>query len=248
MKKKLLSLVLAGAMVASTSVSAFASEPLAPSQGAGSNATLSQTPPQATGSKEYKVTETDANAEIKIEGRIANDKNVLPQSTISVTVPTAASFTVDNTGKLIGSTITITSEGTEEVEVLAYKFNDSTGDEGIKVVDSKTLSDENSETTPNRKMVSLSLRGENTVSLITDSSTNTNSATNKNKSGIYKYNTKDEATEDSDRKVGTVSSSKSLTLNLEGKAVTGGRALGDAVSDNFTLTLKLKKVNSKVNS
>ena len=252
MKKKLLSLVLAGAMVASTSVSAFATESPAPSQDA-TNATVSQTPSPATGQKEYKVTETDANADIKIEGRIANSSNVLPPSTINVTVPTAASFTVDNTGKLIGSTITITSEGTEEVEVLAYKFSDSTGDSGIKVVDSDTLSTENRKnseagTTPDRKMVSLSLRGENTVSLITDSSTNTNRDTNKNKSGIYKYNTKNEATEDSDRKVGTVSSSKSLTLNLEGKAVTGGSPLGDAVSDNFTLTLKLKKVNSKVNS
>ena len=242
MKKKLLSLVLAGAMVASTSVSAFATQSPGPSQDA-TNATVSQTPSQATGPKEYKVTETDANAEIKIEGRIANSSNVLPPSTINVTVPTAASFTVDNTGKLIGSTITITSEGTEEVEVLAYKFSDSTGDSGIKVVDSDTLSTENrknseADTTPDRKMVSLRLRGENTVSLITDSSTNTN------KSGIYKYNTKDEATKDSDRKVGTVTSSKSLTLNLEGEAVTSGNALSNAESDNFTLTLKLKKVKA----
>lgn len=241
MKKKLLSLVLAGAMVASSSVSAFAEGVQSPTQATG---TVSQTPAQATGSKDYNVTSTDANAEIKIEGRIANNSNVLPPSTISVTVPTAASFTVDNKGNLIGSTIKITSEGTEEVEVLAYKFNDSTGDSKIKVVDSETLTNQNTESKPDRKMVSLSLRGENTVSLITDSSTNTNSVTNTNKSGIYKYNTKSEATEDSDRKLGTVTSSKALTLNLEGKAVTGGDALGDAVSDNFTLTLKLKKVNS----
>lgn len=239
MKKKLLSLVLAGAMVASSSVSAFAAQSQTPLQAAGTNATVSQTPSQATGPKEYKVTETEANADIKIEGRIANSNNVLPPSTISVTVPTAASFTVDNTGKLIGSTITITSEGTEEVEVLAYKFNDSTGDSEIKVVDSGALSSENSAGTSNRKTVSLSLRGENTVSLITDTATNTNG-----KNGIYKYDTKDEATQDSDRKLGTVTSSKALTLNLEGEAGTGGSPLGNAVSDNFTLTLKLKKVNS----
>lgn len=222
MKKKLLSLVLAGAMVASTSVSAFA-------------ATVSQTPTPATKPQEFSVTKTDANAEIKIEGRIADNSNVLPPSTISVTVPTAASFTVDREGNLIGSTITITSEGTEEVEVLAYKFNDSTGDEGIKVVDSDTLSSKNSESAPDRKMVSLSLRGENTVSLITDSSTNTN------KSGIYKYNTTDEATKDEDKKVGTVTSTSPLVLNLEGKAITNGTALTNAESDNFTLTLKLRK-------
>lgn len=228
MKKKLLSLVLAGAMVASTSVSAFA-------------ATVSQTPTPATKPQEFSVTKTDANAEIKIEGRIADSSNVLPPSTISVTVPTAASFTVDSEGNLIGSTIKITSEGTEEVEVLAYKFNDSTGDEGIKVVDSDTLSSKNSESAPDRKMVSLSLRGENTVSLITDSSTNTDRSTNTNKSGIYKYNTTDEATKDEDKKVGTVTSTSPLVLNLEGKAITNGTPLTNAESDNFTLTLKLRK-------
>lgn len=225
MKKKLLSLVLAGAMVASTSVSAFAAD-------------ISQTPSEATGPKEYSVTSTDTNAEINIEGRIANGTNVLPPSTISVSVPTAASFTVDNKGNLIGSTITITSQGTEEVEVLAYKFNDSTDDEGIKVISSDDFASENTNSSADRRKVTLSLRGEKAVSLITDTATNTNG-----KNGIYKYNTTDEAVQDNDKKVGTVTSSKPLKLSLEGKGITNGTALTQPMSDNFTLTLKLKKVN-----
>ncbi|WP_440250705.1 hypothetical protein [Clostridium sp.] len=236
MKKKLLSLVLAGAMVASTSVSAFAQGPTVQTPSADKE--ISQTPSEATAPREYSVTNTDTNAEINIEGRIANNTNVLPPSTISVSVPTAASFTVDKKGNLIGSTITITSQGTEEVEVLAYKFNDSTDDAGIKVISSSDFETENKKPEADRKKVTLSLRGEKAVSLITDTATNTNG-----KNGIYKYNTTVEATQDDDKKVGTVTSSKPLKLNLEGNGITNGTALGNAISDNFTLTLKLKKVN-----
>lgn len=222
MKKKLLSLVLAGAMVASTSVSAFA------------DSTISQTPSEATLPKDYTVTDTEADANISIQGKIANEQNVLPPSTISISVPTAASFTVDKSGNLIGSTIRITSQGSEEVEVLAYKFKDTTGAEQINVVDSDTLKSENSQGSPDRKKVSLSLRGnEKTVSLITE--------TANDKNGIYKFNTTDEAVTDEDKKIGTVTSNSPLVLNLEGKAITTGTALTDAVSDNFTLTLKLRK-------
>lgn len=233
MKKKLLSLVLAGAMVASTSVSAFA-EGQTPQD---TETQIPQTPTAATGPKEYSVTNTDTNAEINIEGRIANNTNVLPPSTISVSVPTAASFTVDNKGNLIGSTITITSQGTEEVEVLAYKFNDSTDDAGIKVISSDNFTSENANDSADRRKVTLSLRGEKAVSLITDT------ATNNGKNGIYKYDTTQEAVQDNDKKVGTVTSSKPLKLSLEGKGITNGAALTQPMSDNFTLTLKLKKVN-----
>lgn len=238
MKKKLLSLVLAGAMVASTSVSAFADEVQATEGVQSTDKEISQTPSEATLPRDYNVTDTAADANISIEGKIANGENVLPPSTISVSVPTAASFTVDKKGNLIGSTITITSQGTEEVEVLAYKFSDSTDNEGIKVVSSSDFTTENNKSNADRKKVTLRLRGEKTVSLITDTATNISG-----KNGIYKYNTTEEAVQDNDKKVGTVTSSKPLKLNLEGNGITNGTALGQAISDNFTLTLKLKKVN-----
>lgn len=237
MKKKLLSLVLAGAMVATTSVSAFAEQqtPQVPPTGE-----ISETPSPATGQQKVNVTNTAENAEIEIEGKIANNQNQLPPSTISVTVPTNASFTVNNNGKLIGANINITSQGDGEVEVLAYKFKDISGASDINVLNSDELRSENAKgTTANRKNISLSLAGnENKVSLIT--------ATSSNESGICKFNTSEKLTNDEDKKLGTVNSNKPLTLKLEGEGITNSQApaLTDPVKDSFTLTLKLKKVNS----
>ena len=232
MKKKLLSLVLAGAMVASTSVSAFADGPASQTE-----TQIPQTPTAATGEKKVDVTDTEGSANIEIEGKIADNNNKLPASTISITVPTNASFTVDKNGKLIGSTITITSQSAEEVEVMAHEFTDSTGDEDIKVVSSGDLELENKKPSgADRKKVSLSLKGRKTVSLIT------NSDTNGVKKGIYKYNTKTEA-EAEDKKLGTVTSNNPLVLNLEGEGVasTNADALDAPLKDTFTLTLKFKK-------
>lgn len=215
MKKKLLSLVLAGAMVASTSVSAFA------------DTTISQTPSTATNPQNFSVTDTPAEAEVTIDGKIANGSNKLPSSTISVSVPTAASFTVNKDGDLIGSNINITNQSNEEIEVLAYNFNDTTGDEYIKVVDSDTLA-----SSQDRKQVSLRLKGnKKTVSLVTDNTT----------SGIYELNTSDEISDENDRVIGTVTNAKALTLELEGDAVKQGNNLSEAIRDTFTLTLKLRK-------
>ncbi|WP_303189066.1 hypothetical protein [uncultured Clostridium sp.] len=232
MKKKLLSLVLAGAMVASTSVSAFADGPASQTE-----TQIPQTPTAATGQKKVDVTDTEGSANIEIEGKIADDNNKLPASTISITVPTNASFTVGKNGKLIGSTITITSQSTEEVEVMAHEFTDSTGDEEIKVVSSGELELENKKSeNADRKMVSLSLKGKKTVSLITASNTNSG------KNGIYGYNTTTQAG-DEEKKLGTVTSNEPLVLNLEGEGVVSTHAKGlDApVKDTFTLTLKFKK-------
>lgn len=227
MKKKLLSLVLAGAMVASTSVSAFAADE------------ISKTPFNATNPQDFQITDTDADANVTIDGRIANGSNKLPTSTISVSVPTAASFTVDKDGNLIGSNIKITSQNSEVVEVLAYKFIDKTSDKEINVINTTDLKAENTKgQSADKRKISLSLEGnEKTVSLVT---------ANSNHSGICKYETSEEASLDSDKKIGTVSSSNPLTLKLRGQGVTASDAqqLTDPVADSFTLTLKLKKANS----
>lgn len=233
MKKKLLSLVLAGAMVASTSVSAFAEGVKSPDvvespNGAQSaDGVISQTPSEAILPKDYTVTDTAADANISIEGKIANEKNVLPPSTISVSVPTSASFTVDKNGNLIGSNINITSQSNEEIEVLAYKFNDTTGTEYINVVDSNTL-----EGSSNKKQVSLRLSGNGgSVSLKTTN--------NDSESGICDLNTSNNIS--GGKVIGKVSNGNALTLKLEGDAVKKGDALKSAVKDTFTLTLKLRK-------
>lgn len=234
MKKKFLSLMMAAAMVATTSVSAFASEAEQQTQ----TPQISQTPSEASNPREYNVTDTEVDAEVTIDGKIANSLNKLPTSTISVSVPTAASFTVDKDGNLVGSDIKITSQGSEEIAVLAHKFVDKTGDKQINVVDTEALKLDNAkDNNADRKKVSLTLEGnERAVSLITAP---------ENKSGICKFDTSEEAQEQ-DKRIGTVSVNKPLKLKLRGKGITAVNAqtLSDPISDSFTLTLKLKKVNA----
>lgn len=203
MKKKLLSLVLAGAMVASTSVSAFAD------------------------GKEYNVpSKGETESQVTITGNIANKSDQVLPGTISVTVPTATNFTVDKTGKLTGSPITITNNGDEAVSVIAQKFIDTTENKKITVVKEGDISD-----TTERTKVSLTLGGSlNSVALKSESGSG---------NGVYKLDGDTPAEQDT--VLGNVTASQPLTLTLEGKAGTNGTALEEAVSDTFTLILKLKR-------
>lgn len=110
MKKKFLSLMMAAAVVATTSVSAFADE--------------------------YQLTtaEEEKNVEIGIEGKVEdNDGHVLP-STVTVTVPTSLNFTVKKDGTIVSPEIEITNSGNEPVSVIATDFIDTTGDSEIKAI------------------------------------------------------------------------------------------------------------------
>ena len=110
MKKKLLSLVLAGAMVASTSVSAF-----------------------ATTQNIQEVTTHEGTANVEIKGFVHNNEGVAPSGTISVSIPTSLQFKVDKEGNLTGTNIDIVNNGLEEVEIIADKFVDNNPSTGIKV-------------------------------------------------------------------------------------------------------------------
>lgn len=122
MKKKLLSLVLAGAMVASTSVSAFA---------ATGTETIIRNPENETG-----------EAEITITGEVTgNDGSTVP-GTLNVTVPTTASFTITKEGNFTAPKIRITNNGNQAVDIFAYQFIDVDGpDRGIKITDDSHLTD-----------------------------------------------------------------------------------------------------------
>ena len=228
MKKKLLSLVLAGAMVASTSVSAFADDDALSNASTGD--TVSNKVYEAKEGTDYEFTD-EKNTDITIEGNIANNANKVNPSTISVTVPTAAKFTVDSKGKLIGSNIYITSQSQTPVEVIAYDFKDPNGAAKINAVSLNNLENENSGNSGNgdRSKVYLTLTGkEGAVSL-------------QSQNGVCELNGDTKTT---DKVLGRVENGQGLKLSLEGQGVTSGQALSSAVSDNFTLVLKLKKVSS----
>lgn len=110
MKKKFLSLMMAAAVVATTSVSAFADE--------------------------YQLTtaEEEQNVEIGIEGKVEDGKGKVLPSTVTVTVPTSLNFTVKKDGTIVSPKIEITNSGNEPVSVIATDFIDTTGkDVGINV-------------------------------------------------------------------------------------------------------------------
>ena len=111
MKKKFLSLMMAAAVVATTSVSAFAEE----------------------------VRTNGGSVDVTITGSVNGPGNTAPEGTISVTIPTALAFTVYNNGEVGGTNLDIKNNGTEDVEIYAYQFIDGNGQAGIDVV--KEISD-----------------------------------------------------------------------------------------------------------
>lgn len=138
MKKKLLSLVLAGAMVASTSVSAFANT---------KNIEVQPTTPSTT--------------EVDIKGNIESSEGQVLPGSVTVTVPTSANFTVKKDGTVEAATMTITNRGNSTVSVIASKFTDTTSTNDINLVKEGSLDP------TDRKKVSLKLVGGNEDIILT---------------------------------------------------------------------------------
>lgn len=206
MKKKILSLVLAGAMVASTSVSAFA------------DTTISS----------YEEGANKAN--VTISGSVDDDAGKQPSGTISVTVPTALKFQVDNKGKFTGSNITITNKGLDKVDILAHEFKDDTPTDGIVV---KTQSELQSSGDAKRSDVALWIQGTNG-----DRAYFKSEAAGGN-NGIYN---EDGSNASNGIKVSSIDGGGNTVLTLEGSAGQGelGREAA-AISESFTLKLKVVK-------
>lgn len=217
MKKKLLSLVLAGAMVASTSVSAFAAEPTLVGNGK----------INGPDNQEYSTN-------VNIEGNVESDGGQVKPGTLSVTVPTTAAFTVYKNGDFQGTQINVENLGTQSVDVYAYRFVDTTPTEGkgISAIAKNRLSE------VKRTMVSLSVRGDEGTAYL-------GSALG-GKNGIYEDENLARAVDEV--KIATVAKSSSKQLELQGEAGKKNKdndeangKVEEAVNDNFTLTLKIKK-------
>lgn len=207
MKKKLLSLVLAGAMVASTSVSAFAATP------------------GIVDGPDNK----DATTKVEIVGNVTDDAGDAKPGTFNVKVPTNASFSVNENGEFDGTTIKVENKGSQAIEVIAHSFQDFTVGSNITV---KGVGDVQSEN--KRNIVSLNLQGDEGHAFFSS----TPGASN----GIYSDgNTQNEQ---KDIKLTTIQPQNEYGLRLQGTAGTGDTGVdgsNGAVSDNFTLVLKIKK-------
>lgn len=146
MKKKLLSLVLAGAMVASTSVSAFA---------------------DAT----YDIDDKGKDHQVDITGNVADGNNAIVPGTISVTVPTAVSFMINKDGEISGGDIVVKNTSEDKVEVVAKKFTDANPTSGIVLVKESNLESSVAGDNDSKVHASINLVGTtNTLGLVSSTS------------------------------------------------------------------------------
>ena len=201
MKKKFLSLMMAAAVVATTSVNAFAAE---------------------------VIRKDGGSVDVTITGSVNGQGDAAPEGTISVTIPTALAFTVNNKGEVGGTTLNIENNGTEDVEIYAYEFIDKNGTDGIEVV--KDISDVNG--TKTSKVV-LNLEGnEGTAGFVSN--------------GNKIYDAKDSLKSDAPSagvkiaSLGKLGERNTGTIELTG---TAGKSLQDitALREQFTVKLKVKK-------
>ena len=207
MKKKLLSLVLAGAMVASTSVSAFAAT-------------------------DKVVKEENGTANVEISGVLESNDGVSPAGTISVSVPTALNFKVNKDGQLTGSTIKITNNSTNAVNIAASRFEDKTPTSKIIVKEPSSVNGVGI----TRDKVVLRIRGnsDKTAYLKTVEPGN-------NETGIINGNGDNQP---DGMIISTIDSNGEDTLILSGFAGTtqlDGEEGKKGLTDEFTLTLKITK-------
>lgn len=227
MKKKFLSLMMAAAVVATTSVSAFAAE------------NDVKMPDKANVISQDDV---EGSAQVEINGNIQDENGNDAPSTFKVTVPTAANFTVNQKGVLVGPTLTVKNQGSQSIQVLAKSF--SAGKGNIKVVSESAINTDKNSRTPqlDRTSVSLKLTGNSTTPAYLGASNGVG--------GVYEKENLQTVTTDgillTTLNPGTESTPTTSDITLTG--VAGKKSVKDAVSDSFTLTLKIKKVTKGAGS
>lgn len=214
MKKKLLSVLMAGALVATSSVNAFATE-----------------------TNVITGLETQSHeSNVEITGDIADQKGDLKPGTLNVTVPTAATFSVNQQNVFTGTNIKIVNNGEQEIEVFAYEFVDVNNTTGINVVKKEGLAGKN------RTHVSLKLGGNEGTAYFTTAKHNEGE---ENDRRVYS----DEAcTQNGDAtgvKVAKIAKNTSYDLRLEGESGKAETPVDEAIRDNFTLKLKIAKATTK---
>lgn len=176
--------------------------------------------------------------DVKITGNVMDDKGNMPVANFKVTVPTSASFTVNKNGILVGPSLQIKNEGTQTVEVYAQSFS-CVGSGDINIVGEDVINRANNSSdisdALDRSTISLKLLGESQQVAYLGS--------NNGKSGVYNSsNLQNEAS--SGIKLltlnpGTENQPEIKMIRVEGMA--GSKEISKAVSDKYTLTLKIKK-------
>lgn len=180
------------------------------------------------------TSESTKDAAIKTEGRIKRDAGETPRKTISVTVPTAAMFTVNKDAEFIGMNINITNNGELPVDIIVNDFIDVNGNYGIKLVTDEVVTQSNGNTrtidtlTYRRNEINLSIKG--------------------NVKKVYLGDRKvlgslgsENLINESQKKIAKVLANQTVGLVLDGEAGTAELERNSPIRDRFTLILKIKK-------
>ena len=180
------------------------------------------------------TSEPTKDASISTNGSIKSNAGETPRKTISVTVPTAARFTVDKDANFIGSNINITNNGESPVDIIVHNFIDVTRDDYIKLITDTEVRQNNSNTRTSdstvykRNEINLSIEG--------------------NIKKVYLGNRKifdtlgsSDLRNESNKKIAKVLASQTVTLTLDGEAGTAALEEDSPIQDRFTLILKIKK-------
>lgn len=234
MKKKFLSLMMAAAVVATTSVSAFADSTIGGVTYPDSANVITQD-------------NQDGSADVTITGNVTDEKDNMPSTSFKVTVPTAASFTVNKSG-FIGADLEVKNEGAQEIEVYAKSFSRVGGGTGtINTVKEEDITNDNvSNPIRTKADVSLKLEGQNFGE--TEDSVAYLSAVN-GKRGVYTESSlEDDVLAEGDGvKLLALSAGdvNPQTAKIKLKGAAGTKTVPTAITDKFQLTLKIKKVNKQ---
>ena len=224
MKKKFLSLMMAAAVVATTSVSAFAAD---------NNVHVTMPNKENVTAKDNEQPTQD----VEITGHVQADNGEMPATTFKVTVPTAANFTVTSQGQLVGPDLTIKNEGPQGVDVYAYDFS-NTGSGAIKVVGEDTVANNNGADVK-RSTVSLKLLVDGVAQAYLGAS-----ATD-GKEGIYE-NSDLSTKKPEGKKLFSLEAGadEAQTKKVKIAGTAGKSGLSNPVADTFKLVLKIKKAGT----
>ena len=211
MKKKFLSLMMAAAVVATTSVSAFAS--------------TTQTIQDSE--------EVGGQAQITVTGDVEDSHGNTKPGTLNVTVPTAANFTVNQEKKFVGTEIKVQNNGTQNIDVFAYEFIDPTQNAGITVKKKSAL--QNGDKT---NIVALRLQGNAGVAHFASEAGNDRGVY---ADEAHTASSSQEAASKDGVKIANILKGGFCDLNLKGDVAENASIVDTPESDTFTLRLKIKK-------
>lgn len=175
-----------------------------------------------------------SDASISTEGRIKSNAGETPRKTISVTVPTAAMFTVNKDAEFIGMNINITNNGELPVDIIVNDFIDVNGNYGIKLVTDEVVTQSNGNTrtidtlTYRRNEINLSIKGNVKKVYLGDRK-------------VLESLGSENLTTESQKKIAKVLANQTVGLVLSGEAGTAELERNSPIQDRFTLILKIKK-------